>query len=302
MTFSTLSPTGLALLLEGIDELDVGISVFDRNLTLIAANRHFCQMLGFPPALGQPGTLLESCFRLNAGRGEYGPGEVEDLVRQRLDLARQFLPHCFERTRLDGTVLEVRGHPLAGGGMATIYTDVTVQRQREKALKELSEELERRVDERTLELRRREEELARKTALLEQVVGHVRQGVTLFNHELNLELCNQQFLDIMRVPAELGAPGTPFEAFIRLNADRGEYGAGDIDAQVRSRVDRAQQKLAHRFERTRPDGTSIEVIGSPTLDGGSRWFEETQGQQSDAGTLTFVVNANGWEKRDQAIL
>jgi len=284
MTFSTLSPTGLALLLEGIDELDVGISVFDRDLTLIAANRHFCRMLGFPPALGQPGARLEDCFRLNAQRGEYGPGAVADLVRQRLDLARQFLPHCFERTRPDGTVIEVRGHPLADGGMATIYTDITVQRQRERALKELSEELERRVDERTAELRHREEELARKTALLEQVMSHVHHGVTLFDRDLNLGLCNPQFLEIMRVPAEHGAPGTPFEALIRANAERGEYGAGDIETQVRARVERAKQRLAHRFERTRPDGTAIEVIGSPTADGGfvTTYLDITDRKRSEA--------------------
>ena len=83
MTLSTLSPAGLALLLEGIDELDVGISVFDGDLKLIAANRHFCRMLDPPEALGQPGTRLEDCFRLNAARGEYGQGEVEELVQQR---------------------------------------------------------------------------------------------------------------------------------------------------------------------------------------------------------------------------
>ena len=151
----------------------MGISVFDGDLKLIAANRHFCRMLDFPAAFGRPGTRLEDCFRLNAARGEYGPGEVEALVRQRLDLARQFVAHCFERTRPDGTVLEVRGRPLAGGGMATIYTDVTAQRHRERALKELSEELERRVEERTAELQRREAELARKTARLEQVMSKI---------------------------------------------------------------------------------------------------------------------------------
>lgn len=38
----------------------------------------------------------------------------------------------------------------------------------------------------------------------------------------------------------------------------------------------------------------------PTLDGGSRWFEETVGQESVAGTLTYVVDAHGW--RDIAVL
>lgn len=268
MTPDLISDEGLLTLLEGINELDVGLTVFDRDLVLIAANPRFGEMLSFPAELCRPGTRIEDLFRHNAAHGEYGPGEIDDQVRERLALAREFVPHCFERIRPDGTIIEVRGQPLAGGGLATIYTDVTVLRQREKALQELSESLERRVEQRTLELQQRERDLELKTVLLEQVMSHVKQGLTLFNADMNLEICNPQFLDLMRLPVELGKPGTPFEAFMRYNARRGEYGPGDEDEQVRARLAMARQRTPHCFERTRPDGSAIEIIGSPVPDGG----------------------------------
>lgn len=252
----------LDLLSAGIEALDSGITVFDAELRLVAVNQRFIQLLGFPADVARIGATIDVLFRYNAEHGEYGPGDIEEQVAQRVAIARQFVAHSFERERPDGRIIEVRGSPLPyGGGFVTIYTDITVQRRREQALDRLRSELEQRVAERTAELQR-------KTTQLEQVIGHIRQGITLFDRELSLELCNQQFLDIMRMPAEYNQPGRPFADFIRYNAERGEYGPGDVEAQVHERVNQARDFSAHHFERTRPDGTAIEVIGEPTSDGG----------------------------------
>ncbi|MBC7619695.1 MAG: PAS-domain containing protein, partial [Candidatus Saccharibacteria bacterium] len=157
----------LTLLAQGLDQLDIGFTVFDRDLVMVAANRRFQSLLNFPDALCKPGATLQDALTHNALQGEYGPGEVAQLVRDRMVLAQQFLPHRFERVRPDGSIIEVSGTPLAQGGMVTTYTDVTVPRQREKALRDLSAELENRVQHRTAELERREAQLASKAGLLQ---------------------------------------------------------------------------------------------------------------------------------------
>ncbi|MGQ0709329.1 MAG: PAS-domain containing protein [Rhodoferax sp.] len=254
-------PAFSSLLAAGIEALDSGITLFDEHLRLVAVNQRFFQLIGIPPAVAVPGTPLEDLFRYNAEHGEYGPGDVAAQVAERMAAARQFQPHTFERERPDGRIIEVRGTPLPAGGFITIYTDITVQRRREQALERLRAELEQRVAQRTAEL-------ARKTAQLEQVVTHIRHGITLFNREMELELCNQQFLQSMRFPHGFAWPGRPFADFIRHNAERGEYGPGDVEQQVRERVRQARHPVPHHFERTRPDGSTIEVIGTPTADGG----------------------------------
>ncbi len=256
-----------SLLLEGIERLDVGLTVFDRELNLVAANRAFAQMLNFPEALCQPGTPLEQSLLYNATQGEYGAGDPQSQVQERLTLARQFLPHRFERVRPDGQVIQVHGYPLQGGGMVTTYTDVTLARRREEELRALTEELAERVEERSATLRQREGELAHKARLLETVVSHINQGITFFNSDLELEITNQRCLDLLQMPPELGRPGTHFEALARFNAERGEYGPGDVESLVKERVQAAGLKVAHRLERTRPDGTVLEIIGTPTADG-----------------------------------
>ena len=259
----------LALLAQGLNQLEVGLTVMDADLVIVAANTRFQQLLGFPDELCRPGTTMLNALRHNATQGEYGPGEVEDLVRPRLELARQFLPHRFERVRPDGSIIEVCGHPLAGGGMVTTYTDVTIARRREQALRELSAELEQRVEARTAELRHREAELARKAALLESVISNVNQGISYIDSNLVIELCNDKFGELLELPSELCQPGVSFLELARFNAERGEYGAGDVEDLVRARAEVARQFKPHRFERTRPrDGRTLEITGMPTPDGG----------------------------------
>jgi PAS domain S-box-containing protein len=126
-----------------LDNIDQGITMVDEQLRTIALNRRFLELLGFPPESFARGFHMREAFRFNAERGEYGPGDVEAQVRQRLELARRFEPHAFERTRPDGTVIAIRGRPLAGGrGFVTTYSDVTEQRRAEAALRQARDEAE----------------------------------------------------------------------------------------------------------------------------------------------------------------
>ncbi|MBL8659986.1 MAG: PAS-domain containing protein, partial [Rhodospirillales bacterium] len=112
--------------------MDQGVSVFDADLNVVVFNRRFLEILDFPADCFHAGDNFEAFIRYNAKRGEYGPGEVEEQVQSRLARARTFEAHCFERTRPNGTVIEIRGEPLPDGGFLTTYTDVTERRHSEK--------------------------------------------------------------------------------------------------------------------------------------------------------------------------
>jgi diguanylate cyclase (GGDEF)-like protein len=110
-----------------------GISLFDDDLRMVLCNEQQKSMLDYPPDLFRNGyPNMEDLFRFNAERGEYGPGSAEEHVARRLELVRQRTPHSYHRTRPNGTVLEVRGVPLNGGGFVTTYLDVTEQRRNQE--------------------------------------------------------------------------------------------------------------------------------------------------------------------------
>ena len=90
----------IALLEAVIENFPGGIMVTGRDLEVVLCNGQQRQMLDYPETLfvnGNPS--LRELFHFNAARGEYGPGRVADLVREKMQLVRQRVPHVFERTR-----------------------------------------------------------------------------------------------------------------------------------------------------------------------------------------------------------
>ena len=155
-----------------VEHINQALSLFDRDLKLVVCNKQYLKLLDFPDWMGEPGTPLATFFRYNAERGEYGSGKVEDQVNERLELARKFEPHAFERERPDGTILLVEGNPIEGGGFITTYTDVTDLRRSQKALEAAMKEAEDRVRELARQRERLEESeqsLRRERRLLEDV-------------------------------------------------------------------------------------------------------------------------------------
>jgi diguanylate cyclase (GGDEF)-like protein len=127
------------LLLDSIFEtMEEGVSVFDADLRLRTANRRFRELLGFDESLCVAGTPFAAFVRAAAERGEYGSGDIEELVASRVALALRFEPHNFERAQPDGRILEVRGRPLPGGGFMTMYADITERKVAQRRIRDLA--------------------------------------------------------------------------------------------------------------------------------------------------------------------
>ncbi|MBN8747977.1 Sensor kinase CckA [Xylophilus ampelinus] len=143
----------------GLDMLEQGLSIFDADLRLVAWNRAYVTLLGFPPEMARLGAPFRSFIEYNARRGDYGPGDPEQQVAERIAAARLFTPHDIERVRPDGTVLRIRGQPVPGHGFVTLYSDVTGRRRAEATIRRQNAELESRVAARTAELQQSEERM-----------------------------------------------------------------------------------------------------------------------------------------------
>lgn len=125
----------IILLRAVIDNYPGGLMLVDKNLKLVFCNEQQKKLLEYPPYLFEFGNpSLEQLFRFNALRGEYGEGDIEKHVADRMTLVQQRRAHVFERTRPNGTVLEIRGVPLSGGGFMTTYLDITERRPLTKAV------------------------------------------------------------------------------------------------------------------------------------------------------------------------
>ena len=97
--------------------------------------------------------------------------------------------------------------------------------------------------------RRREAEVAQKSALLETTLESMGQGLLAFDGELRLAAWNSRALDVTGLRADFARVGQPFDEFVRVVAERGELGPGDPAAQIAERVAQARQFQPRRVER-----------------------------------------------------
>ncbi|MCC4307006.1 hybrid sensor histidine kinase/response regulator [Alcanivorax marinus] len=140
------------LLRTTIETISQGICVVDRDLNIVAWNQAYVALFGYPEGFIRLGRPIEEVYRHNAERGFYDGRDLDEDVRKRVQLLREGSAHRFERELPNGVIVEVRGNPMEGGGFVSTYMDITERKRDEIALRQINENLEQMVSERTRRL------------------------------------------------------------------------------------------------------------------------------------------------------
>ncbi len=149
------------ILQTALDHVRQGIAVFDKEQRLVCWNRQFGEILDLPLSLTRVGVGLDDIVRHNSEHGAAGTDDVDQLVRERMQRYISGGEPIRERFGERGLVIEIRANHMPDGGLVTTATDVTPSVEAAEALERANESLERRVKERTEELTRLNDALAR---------------------------------------------------------------------------------------------------------------------------------------------
>jgi signal transduction histidine kinase/Na+/proline symporter/CheY-like chemotaxis protein len=104
--------------------------------------------------------------------------------------------------------------------------------------------------------------------LLAATLEHIEPGVSVVDRNLRLIAWNSQYLDLFNYPPGMVRVGVPIADLIRANAEKGEFGPGNVERLVERRLQHMRDGDPHSFERKRLDGRIIKTVGGPMPDGG----------------------------------
>lgn len=258
---------------EVLTNLPFGVLVLDTELNTIFWNDKVETLFNLPRGSISKGGTVKTSLRILAENGFYGPGEVDEQTNSRFDYLAKFPADSVELINPSGGTLLVRTAPVMingkPAGLVLLQEDISARKQDEQ--------------------RARERDMEKSLSVLRHAVGNISPGISMFDADLKLVVCNSRFLELLDLPGYLGLPGTPFEEYVRYNADRGEYGPGDPAEQALTRVLQARHSEPHVYERQRPDGSVIEVVGKPLPEGGfiTTYTDVTERKRNETALREF---------------
>jgi signal transduction histidine kinase len=226
------------------DYMAQGICVMDENLRITNFNRRWAELFDLPPEIARPGMSMRDALRYRALRGDFGPGDIEDMVQARLGRLSAGAPLRIERPiRSTGRVVSIEYTPVPHGGFIATYTDVT---ERWKA----------------------ERELESKSQLLEAMFESINQGIAVYDADFRLVSRNRQYGEMLGFENEFPTPRASYDDVIRRLSAEGSFGsrsAEDVVSEFRKTIESIPQST---LEHTTPDGRTMIVYRSRMPNGG----------------------------------
>ena len=105
--------------------------------------------------------------------------------------------------------------------------------------------------------------------MLAATFENIEAGISVVDGEQKLVAWNTRYEQLFDYPVGLLYVGAPVADLIRHNARRGDFGAGaDVEHEVEKRLRHLGRAQEYTFERYRPDGQVIKMVGGPMPGGG----------------------------------
>jgi len=174
------------LLQDAVENLEESFSLCDPEGRYVVTNRRFRQNNAEIAEFIRPGYRYEDAVRAAIGKGLFldAIGREDAWIQERLAHRRERHPSAIEQHRKDDRWILIRETHLADGSVITLGLDITERKRAEERLQHFSEQLEKRVAERSAELADRE-------ALLRLVTSNVPVGIAYYDRARRLKFANQ---------------------------------------------------------------------------------------------------------------
>ncbi len=152
-----------------------------------------------------------------------------------------------EQSTAAGRWLRVEARRMSDGGSVVVRTDVT-------------------------DLKSREREYARKSAVLEATLKNMGEGILVYDSDGRLTVGNDVAEAMLHAPPALFEPGAALGELVRFRAARGDYGDVDVERVVQEKLAAFRTGDSWRAAYRQPDGRVVEASVNPMAGEGGGIF------------------------------
>ena len=231
-------------LVDALESIPDSVVMLDAEDRFVLCNTQYRELYRPIAHLFVPGARFVDICRAAAESGMVpgAVGRVEAWLEERAARHRKSGSWTEER-HSKGRWYQLTERPTAEGGIIIVQVDVT-------------------------DLKRREQELAEKSQLLQATFDNMEQGLLMMDTGFRVKAWNDRFLALHDIPAGAISAGLSLEGLMRLFARLGEYGGRDVEEVLAERRAQIRNLTPKIMEWHRPNGVVIEQRRVRMPDGG----------------------------------
>ncbi len=233
-----------------INSISEGFIIYDQEDRVALFNKRYVDLHPMQADDMQVGVSFSDLLRAAVRNGgvKVADGDVEGWIAGILEKRRAVPEATFESRLSNGQWLKISERWTVDGRLVGVHTDITALKEREQLIEQ-------------------------KSRLLETTLDNMKQGIAVFDADYKLVLFNNQFLTINHYPESIVGPDAAYQTFVEFAAGRGDLGAGDAKALIRSQIGAIERLMRTRTgslrqQRKVEDGRIIETIASALPTGG----------------------------------
>ncbi|MFI5013732.1 MAG: PAS-domain containing protein [Hyphomicrobiales bacterium] len=226
-----------------INNMSQGLCFFDGAQRLVVCNNRYVEMYGLDAERIRPGTTLQEIIDLRFEAGSFPDMSREEYHVWRNNIVVSAKPSDTIVELKNGLIFEIRHRPMPDYGWVATHEDIT---ERERAKGALAEQ-NRRFD---------------------AALNNMPHGLSLFDADRRLIVCNRRYAEMYRLPSRLTEPGTTLDELTAYRLETGQA-PQDIDSFKRRRQEeRAGKDEATSYKMPLVDGRTLQIDYEPMVGGG----------------------------------
>jgi diguanylate cyclase (GGDEF)-like protein/PAS domain S-box-containing protein len=225
-----------------VSHMSQGLVMFDPSHCIVLCNRRYIELYGASAAIVKPGLSYRDLLIHRKETGSF-LGDVDEYCTMMATTMGKGQTHTLVVESRDGRLVRIVNEPLHGGGWVATHEDVTEQHAAEQRL--------------------REQKLQ-----LDIALNNMSHGLNLFDASGRLVVCNQRYLQMYGVSAEVMKPGCTVSEMVEARFISGSFIADDPQRYATELMKAMRRRESINTIHKLPDGRTIAVSSQPTPDDG----------------------------------